>query len=193
MEWMMGRQGVHGDPARLGEPARRSERAGAVTGDADETVEALSTPPPDGAVGATPVSSLLRTECVRLLREASIGRIGFVVDGWPVVVPVNYAVDGDAIVFRTDPGAKLQALFRAPKVAFEVDSFDRLYKGGWSVLVHGVAEEVGPDERERLAATLRLSPWAAGPKSHWVRVPVLQITGRRLPRAWAYPGPIPSE
>ena len=42
----------------------------------------------------------------------------------------------------------------------------------------------------RLAATLRLSPWAGGPKYHWVRVPMLQVTGRRLPRAWA--GPIPS-
>ena len=151
-----------------------------------------STPPPDGAAGPSPVPSLVRSECLGLLRQVPVGRIAFVVaDGWPVVVPVNYAVDGEAIVFRTDPGAKLEAVFRAPRVAFEVDSFDRLYTSGWSVLVHGIAREVGPEERERLESTLHLSPWAGGPKYHWVRVPMLQVTGRRLPRAWAYPGPIP--
>ena len=156
------------------------------------TGDTISTPPPDGADGPTSPQPLLRSECFRRLRQVSIGRIGFVVEGWPVVMPVNYAVDGEAIVFRTDPGAKLEAVFRAPRVAFEVDSFDRLYRGGWSVLVHGIAEEVGSEEGARLAATLRLAPWAGGPKHHWVRVPMLQVTGRRLPRAWSYPGPIPS-
>ena len=95
-------------------------------------------------------------------------------------------------MFRTDPGAKLEAVFRAPRVAFQVDSFDRTYQSGWSVLVHGIAEEVGPEERERLAASLRLSPWAGGPKHHWIRVSMLQVTGRRQRRGWGYPGPIPT-
>ena len=152
----------------------------------------MSMPPPDRAAASSALKPLPRGECIRLLRQTSLGRIAYLLDDWPVVVPVNFAVDGEAIVFRTDPGAKLEAVFRAPRVALQVDSFDRIYKSGWSVLVHGIAEEVGPEERGRLAVSLRLSPWAGGPKYHWVRVPMLQVTGRRLPRAWAYPGPIPS-
>ena len=149
-------------------------------------------PPPDGGVGSS-VERLLRSECLALLGRASIGRLAFVVDGWPVVEPVNYAVDAEAVVFRTDPGAKLEAVTRSARVAFEVDSVDSLYESGWSVLVQGVAEAVGPEGRDRLATTLRLHPWAGGTRAHWVRIPILQVTGRRLPRSWAYPRPIPTQ
>lgn len=29
-------------------------------------------------------------ECVEILRQHNVGRIGFVVDGWPQIFPVNY-------------------------------------------------------------------------------------------------------
>jgi uncharacterized protein len=151
-----------------------------------------TSPPPDGTAAATAVGQLVRSECITRLRQASLGRLAFLTDGWPVVVPVNYVLDGETIVFRTDPGAKLDAVLCSPRVAFEVDSFDALYTSGWSVLVHGIAKEVAGEERDRLAATIRLRSWAGGPKSHWIRVPMLQVTGRALPRAWAYPGPVPS-
>jgi hypothetical protein len=39
----------------------------------------------------------------------------------PVILPVNYVVDGDAPVFRTDPGTKLDAAAEGAAVAFEGD------------------------------------------------------------------------
>jgi nitroimidazol reductase NimA-like FMN-containing flavoprotein (pyridoxamine 5'-phosphate oxidase superfamily) len=45
---------------------------------------------------------LNRFECDRLLRSNRVGRIGFVADGWPTVLPVNYVMDGDSVVLRTD-------------------------------------------------------------------------------------------
>ena len=50
---------------------------------------------------------LSRDECLRNLRSHGIGRLGFVVRDQPLVFPVNYAMEGSHIVFRTDPGTKL--------------------------------------------------------------------------------------
>ena len=92
--------------------------------------------------------------CDRLLRSESLGRVAYVVDGWPVVLPVNYGFDGPDLVLRTDAHSNLAALSRTPlQVALEVDSTVRDFKSGWSVLVHGMAETVanhrGPRSSEQ--------------------------------------------
>jgi hypothetical protein len=120
-----------------------------------------------------------REECVRLLAAHGLGRIAIVVRDQPLVLPVNYALDGERVVFRTDPGTKLHGAIGGP-VAFEIDGFDPLYHEGWSVLVVGTAEVV--QDRGELArlATLPLGPWVPGPKAHWVRLRPGAITGRRI-------------
>ena len=70
-----------------------------------------------------------------------MGRVGISVHGTPLVFPVNYVLDGEAIVFRTGAGSKLAAAERGP-VCFEVDGVDREHHSGWSVLVGGRLEEV---------------------------------------------------
>jgi hypothetical protein len=54
---------------------------------------------------------------------------------------VCYALDGDTVVFQTDPGTKLHGAIR-DAVAFEIDGVDG-DRRGWSVLVVGRAELVG--------------------------------------------------
>ena len=61
-------------------------------------------------------------ECMRLLGTASIGRVGLHWDALPTVLPVNFVLDGDRVVFRTGRGAKLAAAAAGNVVAFEVDS-----------------------------------------------------------------------
>jgi uncharacterized protein len=90
------------------------------------------------------------------------------------VLPVNFVLSGDAVVFRTGPGDKLRGLGQGP-VSFEVDAYDPATRTGWSVLVHGVAHPLAPSEAARLA----LEPWAGGDKPIWVRVEPASITGRR--------------
>jgi nitroimidazol reductase NimA-like FMN-containing flavoprotein (pyridoxamine 5'-phosphate oxidase superfamily) len=123
-----------------------------------------------------------RAESLRMVAGEEVGRIAVVVGGAPHVVPVNYVVDGDAIVFRTAAGTKLAGAASGP-IAFEVDSFDRASRSGWSVVVHGRAEEVlATDAQEvvqRLDA-LPLSPWSTHDKPHLVRVVAGVVTGRRL-------------
>src|SRR5690606_4123134 len=82
-------------------------------------------------------------ECRRLLATEDVGRLAIVDGSTPLVFPVNYALDGDAVVFRTVPGTKL-ALGPRGAVSFEVDAIDRTARTGWSVLVVGHLEEVEP-------------------------------------------------
>jgi nitroimidazol reductase NimA-like FMN-containing flavoprotein (pyridoxamine 5'-phosphate oxidase superfamily) len=122
-----------------------------------------------------------REECLRLLATHEIGRVAFVIGGHPDVLPVNYALDGDAIVICTDAGRKLEGASRSP-VAFEVDELDRAGQAGWSVVVHGLAQEITsydrPDVVERLAG-LAPHPWT-GAKQHTVRIAPKSISGRRI-------------
>jgi uncharacterized protein len=130
----------------------------------------------------TRVEALSHDECVQLLAYKSfVGRIAFVIEGQPLVLPVNYLADEHAIVFCTAPGTKLGALKDGARVAFEVDDSRALYHAGWSVLVTGTASEV-TDEAELDA--LRRGPlrsWATPQSEHWVRIVIEDISGRRIP------------
>jgi nitroimidazol reductase NimA-like FMN-containing flavoprotein (pyridoxamine 5'-phosphate oxidase superfamily) len=129
----------------------------------------------------TGVEMIHRDECFRLLRADSIGRLAVVAGGVPVIFPVNYAVDGDGIVLRTDPGTKLDAVGRW-SASFEIDSFDRDGRTGWSVVVTGRLEEVtrfGSATLQRIQR-LPVDPWAGGTKDHWLRLAARQVTGRRV-------------
>jgi len=124
-----------------------------------------------------------REESMRLLATDSIGRLAVVVANTPLVVPVNYALDGDAVVFRTDPGTKFDKGPRA-RASFEVDSFDRTERTGWSVVATGRLEEVTHFDAATFERVRRLDvdPWAGGDKAHWMRLVPDRVTGRRIAR-----------
>lgn len=125
-----------------------------------------------------------REECVRLLGTQSVGRFVVVDHGRPHIVPVNYAMDGDAVVFRTAPGTKLDGASRSD-AAFEVDQLDAESHTGWSVVVHGLAQEVTSLDRPDLVARVAALPidlWAPGDKPHIVRLEARTVTGRRVLR-----------
>ena len=129
------------------------------------------------------LKELTRNECLDLLRgHLAVGRIGYVVDGLAYIVPVNFVVDGESVVFSTARGSKLSWLSNHSRVAFEVDHARPLDRSGWSVLVHGTASEVvDPTELEALRQG-PLHSWVAPPAAHWVRVSLDQVSGRRLQR-----------
>jgi len=124
----------------------------------------------------TTLDELDREECLRLLASMPVGRIAAGRPGQaPLVVPVNYGLIGDVIIFRSDDGDKLRSLQRGP-VTFEVDAIDAFHRIGWSVLVHGVVAEATPKQVERVC----VQPWAPSPKSLWIQLLPAAITGRRL-------------
>lgn len=118
-------------------------------------------------------------DCLRLLGSRYVGRIAFVANGRPHVLPINYRLHEGAVVFRTDYGTLLDAVHLAD-VAFEVDAIDADYHTGWSVVVHGKAEEVWRPEELETVRRLPLRPWAPGARGHYVRIFPGEITGRRI-------------
>jgi nitroimidazol reductase NimA-like FMN-containing flavoprotein (pyridoxamine 5'-phosphate oxidase superfamily) len=130
--------------------------------------------------GRTMLELLGPAECWRLLGAQRLGRVGLVVAGEPVILPVNYVVHARSVVFRTAGGTKLEAVTSWPTVAFEVDAVEG-ERGGWSVLLTGRAEEIHEARIVREVERLGLEPWAPGAKLHWVRIAPRRVTGRRLP------------
>jgi uncharacterized protein len=122
-------------------------------------------------------------ECLDLLTRTPVGRVGGVAHGRPFVFPINFLFDGDAVVFRTAPGTKLDGAGFG-RVAFEIDGVDEETETGWSVIVQGVAAEISDmlDHHSETLRQLDLSPWVAGEKTHWVAIDAESITGRRLAR-----------
>jgi nitroimidazol reductase NimA-like FMN-containing flavoprotein (pyridoxamine 5'-phosphate oxidase superfamily) len=125
---------------------------------------------------------IFREECLDLLRARDYGRLGVVSAGQPVVLPINYALDGEQIVFRTGgDGGKFDALVRNARAALEIDEIDPTTHAGWSVLATGRVTEIESDrERDRLERECSLMPWAPGDRSHWMAMATARVTGRRI-------------
>lgn len=142
----------------------------------------MDTHPHDELIDIKGLEILSPDECWDLLDKSSVGRIGFVDSGQPLILPVNHAVVGRHIVFRTARGAKLGSALMKRPVCFEVDDWDATNRTGWSVLVEGMSDIVD-DEDELLALeNVDLQPWADRvEKSNWIRILPEGLSGRRLP------------
>lgn len=127
------------------------------------------------------IEKLERDECFELMQRhpGHVGRIA-VADPRPNIFPVNYAIDGDGIVFRTDPGTKFHTAVKDAYVAFEVDWVEPGWQLGWSVVVRGQAHVVTDPEELQRVRELPLTPWVEGDKEHFVRVDATLVSGRRL-------------
>src|ERR1039457_1019595 len=122
-------------------------------------------------------------ECFDLLGPGRIGRVAVSSASEIMILPVNFAMTGNTIIFRTAPDTLL-ALHADAKVSFEADRLDEARDEGWGVSVHGPAHKASdaPDVRH-LEDRTHLKPWAAGARDVYVRIAPTQISGRRvLPR-----------
>jgi nitroimidazol reductase NimA-like FMN-containing flavoprotein (pyridoxamine 5'-phosphate oxidase superfamily) len=123
-------------------------------------------------------------DCRELLASQQIGRLGVVVDGRPEIFPVNYGVDGDGIVFRTSQGSKMRGVLSGD-VVFEVDRISPEDRSGWSIVVHGRADDISRFDSPQLREKAE-TPWT-GPKDILVRIALKGVTGRRVRAAQAPP------
>jgi nitroimidazol reductase NimA-like FMN-containing flavoprotein (pyridoxamine 5'-phosphate oxidase superfamily) len=137
---------------------------------------------PGPAAGQHALRTLSPAECFGLLEPGGIGRVGFASADGITMLPVNFAIAGKTIIFRTAPDTLL-AVYADGQLSFEVDRLDEALHAGWSVLVHGRGRTV-TDEREveRLADRARLEPWAAGARDVYVCIAPTRISGRRVGR-----------
>ncbi len=127
-----------------------------------------------------PLAEVGRDECLRLLEQARIGRVGVSIDALPAIFPIFLTVVDGAVVFRTVPGTKLKAASDGAIVAIEADHFDEATGHGWSVLVRGVAQELTDGARAEIARSQLSTTWIDGAPEHLVMVSADLVTGRRL-------------
>lgn len=149
-------------------------------------------PPGRGGPAARPVlQRLSEGECWERLGTHGIGRVAYGAgrgdDEAPVVMPVNYVVDGRTIAYRTDP-AGAAAVASGTSVAFETDFVDEEHRVGWSVLVAGTAEPITDDAAAQvLGRRPGGEPWAGGKRELWIRVVPREVSGRAI-RSLQQPG-----
>ncbi len=118
--------------------------------------------------------------CRTLLSTHGVGRVAVSTPEGPAVIPVNYEVVDDAIVFRTAPDSAPAAAV-GKDVAFEVDHVDEAMSQGWSVLAVGPARMITePGEVRNLADRAHTKPWAGGSREMWVSIQPTRLTGRRI-------------
>ncbi|MEV5573041.1 pyridoxamine 5'-phosphate oxidase family protein [Spirillospora sp. NPDC052269] len=131
--------------------------------------------------GRGKLSVLDRDECLKLIAPGGVGRVAYDDGEGPTVTPVNYVLDGDAIIFRTSLAGRLNqnlaGLLRGAEVriAFEVDRLDPELREGWSVLLRGGARQLEDDEE-----SADVDPWPAESRPARIRLAPKEITGRRL-------------
>lgn len=122
-------------------------------------------------------------DCRVLLRTQEVGRVAWISPAAGLLVlPVNYVVRDDLVVFRTSRASVLAELAEGREVSFQVDDIDVSTGNGWSVLVQGVSAT--PTDPARLEA-LRVDgpmPWAKGERDLFVTVAVREISGRVVDR-----------
>lgn len=131
-----------------------------------------------------PIEQLSKQDCLELLQTKSkLGRVAFIADGRPMVLPVNYRADADSVVFCTSEGSKLSHLSGGAPAAFEIDTGRSATRSGWSVVVQGTAEEVTDEDELYELRHGPLKSWATDVSEHWIRISIEEISGRRIPES----------
>jgi nitroimidazol reductase NimA-like FMN-containing flavoprotein (pyridoxamine 5'-phosphate oxidase superfamily) len=128
------------------------------------------------------LATLSADECRALLvtHRPQLGRLAFIAGDWPLVLPMNFAVDGNVVYFRSAAGSKLDAAVRCDRVAFQVDHVDEVWEEGWSLLACGHLRVVDDPDELAQVRRLPLRPWAGGDRPYFLRLQIVSLSGRRI-------------
>jgi nitroimidazol reductase NimA-like FMN-containing flavoprotein (pyridoxamine 5'-phosphate oxidase superfamily) len=131
------------------------------------------------------VRELDETDCWEILRRNELGRLAFRLLDEISIVPVNYAVDGDELLFRTAEGSKLLGVVIDGIVAFEIEEVGS--ELARTVVVRGRARQLDEHEAHRIEQ-LPLHNWVPGERWNVVAIVPSSVTGREFPvvRPWTH-------
>lgn len=131
------------------------------------------------------VTELTSEECWEMLRNEEFGRLAYRLVDEVHITPINYAVEGRSVLFRTAEGNKLLAVVMGSEVAFEIDRYEE--DSARSVVVRGTARLLPEDEAHR-AENVPLRPWVPTLKYNVVEIEPKVVSGRafELSRPWLH-------
>ena len=101
------------------------------------------------------IKNLELSECLNLLGRNYLGRVAFIFQGNPYIIPITYFHDANekCILSYAAKGHKIQAMRNYGSVAFQVDEIKSIQE--WkSVLVHGKFQELEGSTAKKLFAKI---------------------------------------
>jgi nitroimidazol reductase NimA-like FMN-containing flavoprotein (pyridoxamine 5'-phosphate oxidase superfamily) len=127
-----------------------------------------------------------RGECLRLLGSSDRGRIALNVGALPAILPVQFALDEERVVFCSRIGTDLDRATDRNVVAFQVDG--TFLGRDWSVSAVGLAHHLATAAELARAAALPLRRWSAAADAdhRFVAVSTERLTGRRALVSYAF-------
>lgn len=136
------------------------------------------------AIGPTTAEVLSESTCLALLRSVEVGRLAVIVEGKPMIFPINFVVDHGSVVFRTAHHTTLDQACLGAEVAFEADGVTSSEQASddtaWSVIITGTGAPIISVPELLETATLPLYCWHESPKERFIRVTPTRISGRRF-------------
>jgi hypothetical protein len=136
------------------------------------------------------VHQLRTDQCRRLIADGGVGRVAFRAPSGQQIIPVNYRVHRDSIVFRTNPYTELGSHGPGSEAAFEIDELDPDHESGWSVIARGRLHVVSAhDDLEAIRADSDPQPWADGVRRLYLALRWRDLTGRWLEAGPSRPSP----
>jgi uncharacterized protein len=121
-----------------------------------------------------------RAECLELLAARSVGRLAYAVDKGARILPVNYIINNDCIIFRTVPRGEIVHHALESICAFEIDETDEFFESGWSVVAVGRLELATEEDFASMRYGKLPEPWAGGSRWMFLRLRCEQVSGRRV-------------
>jgi uncharacterized protein len=126
------------------------------------------------------LEELTPQECRELIARRSVGRLALSTPAGLRIYPVNFALHGDEVVFRTGPYGDIADNAVDAQVAFSVDDLDEELRTGWHVLAVGTCRRVeDPAQVQAIRADQDPEPWAGGRRNLYFRLAWDDLTGRR--------------
>lgn len=115
------------------------------------------------------------------LSGRSVGRVSVSVGAMPVVVPVDYLLDDDSVVFRAPLDGGLASACDGSVIAFEVDDFAGLLAtdARWSVHIVGVGSLLNECEQRQVAGLGTLAATSSAP-NQVVRLRTRELRGHEI-------------
>jgi hypothetical protein len=116
--------------------------------------------------------ALSEWECWELLASASVGRLALSVHALPLIVPVQYHLDGRRLAMCLGHHELPERALHETVIAFAADSIDPVTRSGWWVQVQG---------RSVIPAGLRIDADCGWPSTaQVVEIESARISGHRM-------------
>jgi len=133
-----------------------------------------------GGLSMNEMIELSLAECREYLDRGGVGRLAFVTPKGLRIVPLNYATNANAIVFRTVPDSELGTYGEGVEAVFEIDEIDHESESGWSVVAFGRLERPSDaDEVWDIHGWRNPTPWS-GHRNFHMKLRWSTLTGRRV-------------